>query len=209
MTYYIPQEFQVSEDQALQEFMRQYNFATIISASQDEIVTSHVPVITRSLGKTLVIVGHIARANSHWKLMNGALPALVIFHGPHGYISPTWYESTPSVPTWNYGVVHAHGLPAVNTDETFLRKLLKDLVLRHEGVGPKNWSPESVPAKYYEQMLQAIVGFEMPVTKLEGKFKLGQNRSAEDRRRVIAGLENENSPESKRLAEFMRRWAGV
>lgn len=206
---YIPQDFQVSNEETLQEFMRLYPFATIVSSTPEETVASHVPVITRSMGKTLVIAGHLARANHHWKLMNASIPALVVFHGPHGYISPTWYESTPAVPTWNYGVVHAHGLPTVKTEEAFIRGVLKDLVERHEGNHAKSWRPEMTPAQYYDQMLRAIVGFELPVTKLEGKFKLGQNRSAADRHGVIAALEDAHSPEATRLAEFMRRWAGA
>lgn len=204
---YIPKYFQVSDDQTLQEFMRMYNFATIVSNSPEGFVTSHIPIITRSVGKTIVLVGHMAQANHHWKLMNGAIPALFIFHGPHGYISPTWCESALEVPTWNYGVVHAHGLPIVNTDEAFIRSVLKDLVTCHEGDSPKSWRLDMLPAKYSEQMLHAIVGFEMAVIKLEGKFKLGQNQSVEDRRRIITALKKDISPDAKRLAEFMRLYS--
>jgi transcriptional regulator len=141
--------------------------------------------------------------------MDGSTPALVIFHGPHGYISPTWYEAAPAVPTWNYGVVHAHGLPVTKEEEPFLRGILEELAQRYEGNRTNGWRPESVPAESYGHMLRAIVGFEMPITKLDGKFKLGQNRSAEDRRGVIAALEKEGSRDSRWLAEFMRKWAGV
>ena len=104
--------------------MRTYDFATVVSSSPDRLVTSHVPVLVRPSGPTLVIVGHMARANHHWRLMDGATPALVVFHGPHGYVSPTWYETAPAVPTWNYGVVHAHGLPRANEDDAFVRGVL-------------------------------------------------------------------------------------
>ena len=126
---YIPQHFRVSDEPTLQEFMRTYDFATIVTGSADGLVASHVPVLVRPSGATLVIVGHMARANHHWRLLDGATPALVVFHGPHGYVSPTWYETAPAVPTWNYGVVHAHGLPTVNEDEAFLRGVLADLRL--------------------------------------------------------------------------------
>jgi transcriptional regulator len=206
---YIPHDFQVPDIETLQEFMRSHDFATIVSSSPDGLVTSHVPVLVRSSDKTTLIAGHLARANHHWHLMDGATPALVIFHGPHSYISPTWYETAPSVPTWNYGAVHAHGLPKVNESVPFIRGILKELAQRYEGHRKNGWSPESVPAEYYDKMLHAIVGFEMPVKKLEGKFKLGQNRSAEDRRSVIAALEKEGTRDSTWLAEFMRKWAGV
>ena len=206
---YIPQHFRVSDEQTLQEFMRTYDFATVVSRSPDGLVTSHVPVLVRSSGPTLVIVGHMARANHHWRLMDGATPALAVFHGPHGYVSPTWYETAPAVPTWNYGVVHAHGLPTANEDETFVRGVLEELVRRYEGDRPNGWRPENLPTDFYDRMLRAIVAFEMPATRLDGKFKLGQNRSVEDRRRTIAALEHEGSREAAWLAEFMRRRAGV
>jgi len=206
---YIPQHFRMADERELQEFMRTYDFATVVSSSPDGLVTSHLPVLVRSSGATLVVVGHMARANHHWRLMDGATPALAVFHGPHGYVSPTWYETAPAVPTWNYGVVHAHGLATANEDEAFVRGVLDELVRRYEGQRPNGWRPESLPADFYGRMLRRIVGFEMPVTRLEGKFKLGQNRSIEDRRRTIAGLEKEGSAEAARLAEFMSRRAGV
>ena len=206
---YIPQHFRMSDEQTLQEFMRTYDFATVVSGAPDGLVTSHVPVLVRSSGATLVIVGHMARANHHWRLMDGATPALFVFQGPHGYVSPTWYETAPAVPTWNYGVVHAHGLPRAIEDDAFVRGVLEELVRRYEGNRPDGWRPESLPTDFYNRMRRAIVGFEMPATRLDGKFKLGQNRSVEDRRRTIAGLENKGSREAAWLAEFMRRHAGV
>jgi transcriptional regulator len=193
----------------LQDFMRMHDFATVVSSSPGGLVTSHLPVLVRSSGATPVIVGHMARANDHWRVMDGATPAIVVFHGPHGYVSPTWYETGPAVPTWNYGVVHAHGLPKVNEDDAFARGVLEELVRRYEGDRPDAWRPESLPADFYGRVLRAIVAFEMPATRLEGKFKLGQNRSVEDRRRTIAALEKSGSPEAAALAEFMRRGAGV
>jgi len=206
---YVPPHFRVSDEQALQAFMRTYDFATVVSSAPDGLVTSHVPVLVRSSGATLVIVGHMARANDHWRLMDGVTPALAVFHGPHGYVSPTWYETAPAVPTWNYGVVHAHGFPTANEDGAFVRGVLEELVGRYEGHRPDGWRPESLPTDFYDRMLRAVVAFEMPVARLVGKFKLGQNRSAQDRLRTITGLENEGSPEAARLAEFMRRHAGV
>jgi transcriptional regulator len=184
---YSPQHFCVSDEQTSQEFMRTYHFATVVSGSADGLVASHVPVLVRRVCGTFVVVGHMARANHHWRLMNGATPSLIVFHGPHGYVSPTWYETAPAVPTWNYGVVHAHGLPTANEDEAFVRGVLEELVRRYEGNRPNGWRPESLPTDFYDRMLGAIVAFEMPVTRLDGKFKLGQNRSVEDRLRIIAG----------------------
>jgi len=206
---YIPSPFRVSDEPTLLEFMRTYDFATIVSHSPDGLVASHVPVLVRRSGPALLIVGHLARANPHWRLMDGKTPTLAIFHGPQGYVSPTWYATAPAVPTWHYGVVHAHGLPIAHEDEPFVRGVLDELVQRYEGHRPDGWRPESVPADFYAGLLRAIVGFTLPATRLEGKFKLGQTRSVEDRRRTIAGLEQAGSPEATWLAEFMRRRAGV
>ena len=206
---YIPSHFRASDAGTLREFMETHDFAAIVSHSPEGLVASHLPVLVRPAGAGVVIAGHMARANPHWRLMDGATPALAIFHGPHGYVSPTWYEAAPAVPTWNYGVVHAHGLPAVNEDGAFVRGVLEGLVERYEGGRPDGWRITSVPADFYDRMLRAIVGFEMPITRLDGKFKLGQNRSVEDRRRTIAALERFASPEATLLAEFMRQASGA
>ena len=199
----------MTDDLVLHDFMRRHDFATLVSASADGLVTSHVPVLTRIEGSALTVVGHVARANTHWQVMDGATPAVVIFHGPHGYVSPTWYETAPAVPTWNYGVVHAHGRPVVLNDEAFLRGVLDALVERYEASRPNGWRTQDVPSADYQRMLGAIVGFQMRVERLDSKFKLGQNRSVEDRRRTIAGLEAEGSPEAALLAAFMRQRSGA
>jgi len=206
---YVPPHFRVADADALLEFMRTYDFATVVTGSRAGIVTSHLPVLVRTAGEGLVVVGHMARANPHWQLMDGATPAVAIFHGPHGYVSPTWYETAPAVPTWNYGVVHAHGLPTVNEDGAFVVGLLEELVRRYEGDRAEGWRMERLPGEYLARMVRGIVAFELPVARLDGKFKLGQNRSVEDRRRTIAGLERDGSREAAWLADFMRRRAGV
>ena len=206
---YLPQHFRVSEEAALHEFMRAHDFATVVSSAPDGPVISHIPVLVRSTGTGAVVAGHLARANQHWRAMDGATPAIAIFHGPHGYVSPTWYEAAPAVPTWNYGVVHAHGLPAVKEDEAYLRGVLEELSRRYEGDGPGAWSPGGLPADFYGRLLRGIVAFEMPIARLDGKFKLGQNRSSEDRRRTVAALEQQGSREAAALADFMRQHSGA
>jgi len=206
---YVPPHFRVSDDAAVLEFMRTYDFATIVSPSPEGLVTSHVPLLVRQSGPTLLVVGHVARANHHWRLMDGTTLAVAIFHGPHGYVSPTWYATAPAVPTWNYGVVHAHGAPVADDDEAFAQGVVEELVRRYEGDRPDSWRAQSLPADFYGRLLRGIVAFRMPVARLDGKFKLGQNRSAEDRRRVIAALERDGSREATGLAEFMRLRAGV
>jgi len=206
---YIPEHFRASDELALHEFMRTYDFATLVTNSPDGLIVSHVPLLVRGAGTKLALAGHVARGNDHWRLMDGATAAVAIFHGPHGYVSPTWYAAAPAVPTWNYGVVHAHGFPTAIDDEVFVRGVVEELVRRYEGQRRNGWRPEALPADAYRRMLGAIVGFEMRITTLDGKLKLGQNRSLEDRQRTIAGLENEGSREAASLADFMRRHAKV
>lgn len=205
---YVPEHFRVSDESTLHEFMRRHDFASVVSRGQEGLTASHVPVLVRSSATGLVLAGHVARANPHWRLMDGRTPTLVMFHGPHSYVSPTWYETAPAVPTWNFGVVHAEGFAMANSDPAFMRGVVEELARRYESAGPEGWRPERLPADYYRNMLRGIVGFEMPVARLDGKFKLGQNRSAEDRRRTIAALEREGSSEAG-LAELMRLRAGV
>jgi transcriptional regulator len=136
--------------------------------------------------------------------MDGETDSIAIFHGPHGYVSPTWYSAGPAVPTWNYAVIHAHGRPSVREDEVFLNALLGDLLRKYEDGRPRAWRSEDLTPEYRRQLFDRIVGFEMPIARLEAKFKLGQNRAAADRVGTMEGLAREDTPEATRLAEFMR-----
>lgn len=136
--------------------------------------------------------------------MDGAVECLAIFHGPHSYVSPTWYVNSPAVPTWNYAVVHAYGKLRFREDRPFIETLLGDMVRRYESKRTEPWRIEDQPSEFRDRMLAGIVGFEMPALKIEAKFKIGQNRRPEDRRATIAGLEREQSDEGIALAEFMR-----
>jgi transcriptional regulator len=199
---YTPASSKIDDEAAIEAFVRRYDFATIVTPGS-ALVATHVPVVVRRAATGLVIVGHVARANDEWRKMNGASEALAIFLGPHGYVSPTWFASSPAVPTWNYAAVHAYGKPRAVEDSAFTKGLLDELVARYE-TAPDGWRPSSVPSLYYERLLGAIVAFEMPVDRLEAKFKLGQNRSPEDRAGTVAGLERAASPEAALLAAFMR-----
>src|SRR5206468_2683175 len=134
------------------------------------------------------LLSHMARANDQWQDFARGAEALVIFQGHHTYISPSWYEIHPSVPTWNYMVVHAYGTPRLITDDDRIRAALRELVATHESAFDEPW-PMDLPDDYLRKMLRGIVAFEIPITRLEGKFKLSQNRSERDRQLVIAALE--------------------
>src|SRR5665213_3683133 len=202
---YIPEAFRVVDDAAIDAFIQRYDFATIVSAAPAGLTVTHAPVIIRREATGLVLAGHVARGNAHWQAMDGTADCLAIFHGPHSYVSPAWYANSPAVPTWNYAVVHAHGKPRVRDDRSFIEAVVSDLTTRYESQRAEPWRLDDQPADFRDRMLAAVVGFEMPVLKIEAKFKLGQNRRPEDRAGTIAGLERDASPEGVALATFMRQ----
>ena len=201
---YVPESFRITDEGEIEAFMRAHAFVTLVSSTPEGLLSTHVPVTVKREAAGLVIRGHVARANSHWEAMNGLADSIVIFHGPHHYVSPAWYADSPAVPTWNYAVVHAHGRPQAKQDREFIHGVLADLVQRYESGRDIPWRLEDLPADYYDRLISVIVGFEMQVVKLEAKFKLGQNRAGEDRAGTMVGLENERSAEAATLAEFMR-----
>ncbi|MCM3881090.1 MAG: FMN-binding negative transcriptional regulator [Vicinamibacterales bacterium] len=202
---YIPAHFSVEDRKVIIAFMQQFGFAVVVSHSDAAgLVASHVPVLIREAGSEIHILGHVARGNPHWRLMESKAESMVIFQGPHAYVSPSWYATSPAVPTWNYAVVHAYGAAQVREDATFIAGVVEDLTRRYEDGREPSWSTQALPGESYGKLLNAIVGFEIPVSRCEAKFKLGQNRSVEDRAGTIAGLEREPSPAALELAEFMR-----
>ena len=205
---YIPEQFKVRDEGEIQAFMEKYDFATVVSSPPTGLIATHVPVVIRRDESGLVIVGHFARANPHWKIMNGEEESLAIFHGPQSYVSPTWYANAPAVPTWNYAVVHAYGRPRFRDDRHFLEVVLRRLVDKYEKGRATPWRIEDQPPDFHESMLARIVAFEMPIVKIEAKFKLGQNRRAEDRSGIVEGLEREVSADGLALAAFMRSRIG-
>ncbi|HET9833872.1 MAG TPA: FMN-binding negative transcriptional regulator [Vicinamibacterales bacterium] len=206
---YIPAPFRVDDRQTILAFMQQFDFAAVVTGSASGLIASHAPVVVRDVGDDLTIVGHLARANEHWKAMDGETESMVIFSGPHAYISPSWYVSTGMVPTWNYTVVHAYGRPTTNATAAFLRGVVEELTRRQEAHRERPWTTERLAGESYDRMLGAIVGFEMRVDRCEPKFKLGQNRPEADRTGAAAGLDREQSAASAAVDEFMRRYGGA
>ena len=194
---FIPSSFRISDRDTLLVFIERYGFATLVSTDPNGVpFATHVPLLLDRSSDLLL--GHIARANPQWEMFGGR-ESLAIFHGPHAYVSPSWYTVAPAVPTWNYATVHVYGIPRV-IDAERTADVVDRLVSKYEKHRPNPWAGE-MPDDYRRRMLAGIVGFEMPLTRLEGKFKLGQNRSAEDRAGTIAGLHADGG-EAAELAEF-------
>ncbi len=200
---YIPKAFREDDSKTLHTFMREYSFATLVTQQEGMPFASHLPfLLDAGQGPYGTLLAHMARANPQWHALDSAQEVLIIFQGPHAYISPSWYEVELSVPTWNYAAVHAYGLPRLVEEQAALYDLLKTLIQTHEAHFEKPW-PFQLPGEYLQKMMQGIVGFEIHITRLEGKFKLSQNRTASEREKVIAALQNCPDTLSAGVAELM------
>jgi transcriptional regulator len=202
---YLPKSFQIEDLVELHAFMRAYSFATLVTQHQGAPFASHLPfLLDAERGQHGTLLAHMARANPQWRDFAAGGEALVIFQGPHAYISPSWYETHPSVPTWNYAVVHAYGMPQIVEDHAMLHRMLETLVDTHEAAFAQPWRMD-LPHDYLDKMMRAVVGFEIAITRLEGKLKLSQNRSEHDQRRVAEMLRDSDDPLSADVATMMNK----
>jgi transcriptional regulator len=201
---YNPESFNISDLQTMHADIEQWNFATLITPDEEgELHVTHLPLLLkRDVGQFGVLAGHMAKANSHWKAFNTSQESLAIFHGPHAYISPRWYSTDQAVPTWNYVVVHAFGMPRVLQGTENMEAHLRWLIHYHEGTGPESWRPEKLSQETYAALMKAIVCFEMPILRIEGKAKLGQNRSRGDILGLIQGLQATDRAANHELAKI-------
>lgn len=201
---YTPAAFEVADTGALHALMEAFPFAVLLSPHGDSLDATHLPfIVDASRGAHGTLLGHMARANPHWRVFDGVREATAIFTGPHAYVSPSWYADPRTVPTWNYAVAHAHGRPVVIDDRRRVVELLEALITRHEAALDPPWTMDQAgPA--LERQLDHIVAFEMQITRLEGKFKLNQNRPAADRRGVAKALATSDDPLQRAIAAAMR-----
>jgi transcriptional regulator len=201
---YVPASFSEERLDVLHDVMRRNSFATLVTDGEQGPYATHLPILlATTAGQFGTLRAHVAKANPHWGLFNAGKTSLAIFQGPHAYISPSWYVSTSGmVPTWNYVAVHAYGVARIIDDENQLRQLLIETVTAYESSFEKPWS---AAADALEKMMRGVVGFEIPIDRLEGKAKLGQNRTDADRRGAIEGLSGSDDPGGAAVAELMRR----
>jgi transcriptional regulator len=196
---YIPPLNRVEDRQAINAFIHAHGFATVITNTVAHTVASHLPVLFDE--ESNVLRSHMARANEQWKQFANVDEVLCVFHGPHAYISPSWYEDQHTVPTWNYAVVHVYGKPTI-VDEAQLKQIVLGTTAKYESSMSQPWK---IPLSEKEigQMLKAIVGFKIDIERVEAKFKLGQNRSAEDQEKMLRNLQSGSDEESRALAKFI------
>ena len=187
---YLPKHFEITDPATLHRVVRQHPLATWATVVDGAPVVNHVPfLLDETQGEHGTLIGHVARANPLWKT---CAESVLVFQGEGAYISPSWYPSKhdngKAVPTWNYAVVHAHGTPQVTEDRAVLHQIVSQLTAVHESTQAVPWAVTDAPPDYIAQMLNAIVGIEIPVQRWVGKFKLSQNHAAPNRLGVIAGL---------------------
>lgn len=203
---YLPDLFVESDLAKLHSLIDDYNFATLFcqpGGAPPEIV--HMPfILERTRGTSGTLLGHVARANPIWRLFDGSTAAVIVFQGPHGYISPSWYTSRQQVPTWNYAVVHASGKPQL-VPESEVLDLLQSLVEKHEGTGEEAWQISELSSEFLKHMTNQIVVFSMAIDRIVGKFKLSQNRSVPDRQGTIVGLRARGDLFDPALIELMEK----
>jgi len=201
---YTPEDFAEDDLVVLQQIIQENSFALLVSETEGHQVGTHLPfTIDPARGERGTLRCHMAKANPAWKSFQGKAEVLVVFSGPHIYVSPTWYRSTPMVPTWNYVAVHAYGVPELIEEPDGLKSLLQDLVEVNEASVGGNWKLEDQPDTYIEGLLRGIVGFEIPIDRIEGKFKMSQNRRPEDVEGVIHNLQARGSDMELEVAAIM------
>jgi len=183
---YIPEHFVVRDHATALAFMRANPFAILVSSTDEGPFATHLPVVIRENGNQVIIRGHVAKANPHWRYLESDPRCMVIFHGPHAYVSVSNYPARENVPTWNYAAVHAYGDARVFSVPEELLGVLHELIPMFEPAYAEQWA--SLSQAYRERMLSHIVGFEITVKKIEAKFKLSQNRTREEQANIIASL---------------------
>lgn len=200
---YVPPHFAVTDRDALHEFIERHSFGLLVSQVGGAPFVTHLPfLLDRDAGPHGALVGHMARANPHWKEL-ATQPVCAVFSGPHAYISPSWYEAENVVPTWNYTAVHATGRAALIEDKGALLEIVQRSVSVYEGAMPRPWVLDT-SGPFVDRLLAQIVGFRIEIETLEGKWKLNQNHPAERREKVIRALEARGGEDALGVAELMR-----
>ena len=206
---YIPAHNRESDVRVLHALIKAHPLGAWVTAADNELIVNHIPfLIDESRGDFGTLIGHVARPNPVWRHFSRTVPSVVIFQGAESYISPSWYptkqETGKAVPTWNYVVVHAHGIPVLFDDRDRLLAHVTALTNTHEAAFKTPWQVSDAPAEFVEAMLKGIVGIEIPIASLVGKWKVSQNRPAADRRAVADVLQQQDDDSSRAMAALVR-----
>lgn len=204
---YLPNHFAESRPEVLHALMREHPFATLVTQGADGLTADHLPLhLAPEIGVFGALQGHVARANPLWKTCADT-DVLAIFHGPQAYVTPSWYETKrehgKAVPTWNYVVVHVRGRLRVIDDAAWLSQQLEALVAEHEAGFAEPWRIDDAPADYIDKMLAAVVGIEIVISDLGGKWKTSQNQPPANRAGVVAGLRQQGTDDALAMAELV------
>jgi transcriptional regulator len=211
---YVPKYHEESEISVLHALIKAQPLGTWVTHSDGELLANHIPfLIDPSRGTQGTLIGHVARANPAWQSFSKTINSVVAFQGPQTYITPSWYPSKhahgKAVPTWNYAVVHAHGMPRAIEDRDWLLQHVNQLTDVHESDQALPWKVSDAPQEFTGKLLQAIVGIEIPIAKLVGKWKVSQNRPAPDKLGVIAGLIGRDDTQSKEMASLVSQHVSI
>ena len=207
---YLPKHFAETDVAAMHALMRAHPLATVVHSGPQGLGANHLPLhLSAEPAPNGCLQGHVARANTLWKEAGPDAQVLVIFNGPEHYISPSSYASKARdgrvVPTWNYVAVHAHGTLRVIDDAAWVAAQMQALTSTHEAGRAAPWSVEDAPADYIERMRMAVVGIEIVVSRLEGKWKVSQNQPAENQESLVAALEADDNEQSTTMARLIRQ----
>lgn len=205
---FIRSQHRFHESGDLPNLIDTHPLGTWVQPAPEDLQITHVPfALDRSRGSQGTLVGHVARTNPVWRSLEGGTPSVVVFHGPQAYITPGWYPGKAThgqvVPTWNYVVVHAHGVARAVHEASWKRAMLDRLTQAHEAAQPNPWRVSDAPADYIDRMLRAIVGIELPIDRLEGKLKASQDEDLHDRLGTIVGLQRSENPASRAMGVWV------
>lgn len=209
---YLPSQFEETRLDVLHQLVRSHPLGTFVILGDTGLLANHMPFLIDSRhGPCGTLRAHVARSNPVWKQFGKPVEAIVVFQGPDSYITPSWYPSKhadgKAVPTWNYAVVHAYGQPRAIDDPAWLLEHVTQLTTEHESGQALPWKVSDAPQDYRDQMISRIVGIEMPLSKIQGKWKVSQNRPLADRLGVVAGLESRATEQSRAMAELVMQRA--
>jgi len=204
---YLPAQFEEGRVDVLHTLMSEHPFATLVTQGDEGLTANHLPLhLEPGIGPFGALQGHVARANPVWRQAADS-DVLVIFHGPQTYVTPSWYETKRehgrAVPTWNYVVVHARGRLRAIDDPVWVRGQLETLVTRHEGAFAEPWEIDDAPPDYIDKMLAAVVGIEIVIGELRGKWKISQNQPPANRAGVVEGLREQGTPDALQIADLV------